>query len=150
MSDFNNFHLDEESSINFFAEDVSMPSIEEESTSTWIEETLEKEQHQWTTLNFIFCSDEYLHKINVDYLDHDTYTDIITFPYSTSPIEGDIYISVERILENAKKFDVSAKQELHRIIIHGVLHLMGYGDKNPADKKQMTLKENEYLSLLNF
>ncbi len=148
MPDFNNFQLDEESSINFFAEDVSMPSIDEDLTSSWIEETLQNEKHQWTTLNFIFCSDEYLHKINIDYLDHDTYTDIITFPYSTSPIEGDIYISVERILENAKKFDVSAEQELHRIIIHGVLHLMGYGDKNLEDKKQMTLKENQYLSQL--
>ena len=150
MSDFNDFGVDEQKAINYFIEDVDFQIQNEAEITKWVKQTLEQEKHHWTTLNFIFCSDEYLHKINLNYLNHDTYTDIITFPYSTDPIEGDIFISIERVKDNAKKFAVSFDRELHRVVIHGVLHLMGYDDKNPEDKKQMTLKENQYLSLLNF
>lgn len=147
MPDFRDTDL--EASINFFVEDVAFSLKNEAKTEQWIASTLQSENHQWTTLNFIFCSDQYLHKINVDYLNHDTYTDVITFPYGTAPIEGDIYISIDRITENATSFGDAFEQELHRVIIHGVLHLMGYGDKNPEDKKEMTFKENQYLSMLN-
>jgi probable rRNA maturation factor len=100
-------------------------------------------------VNFIFCSDEYLHSINVQYLNHTTYTDIVTFDSSETKglIEGDIFISVERIQENASKFNTSFDEELHRVIIHGVLHLIGYSDKGSTKKAQMKRKEDTYLSL---
>jgi rRNA maturation RNase YbeY len=142
--------INPENFINFFAEEVELPLKDIAITEQWIINVLQNESCQWTTLNFIFCSDEYLHKINVDYLNHDTYTDVITFPYSIAPVEGDIYISVDRIRDNAKTFGDVFDRELHRVIIHGVMHLIGYDDKSPEDKKRMTLKENQYLSLLSF
>ena len=90
--------------------------------------------------------------INQQYLDHDTYTDIITFDNSEKDgvIEGDIFISIDRIRENAAKFDTGETNELHRVMIHGALHLLGYKDKTPTSKSQMTAKEDEYLSKRNF
>ena len=93
-------------------------------------------------LSYIFCSDAYLHNINVEYLNHDTLTDIITFPYLSPPeIEGDIFISVDRIRENAQTFQVTFEQELHRVIIHGVLHLCGQGDKTEEEDTQVEAGE---------
>jgi rRNA maturation RNase YbeY len=100
-------------------------------------------------LQYVFCSDEYLHGMNVSFLEHDDYTDIITFDLSdngTSLVKGEIYISVDRVVANAKEFGVSFKQELLRVIFHGALHLCGYDDKSPAKKAIMRAKENEYLS----
>ena len=148
MSAFNQLPIESEEAINFFTEDIELQLSNEAAIADWIKQSIQKEQHQLGTLNFILCSDSYLHKINVEYLNHDTLTDVITFPYREDIIEGDIFISVERIKENAKTFGVKFEQELHRIMIHGVLHLMGYGDKNPTDKKRMTDKENIYLSFL--
>lgn len=148
MSAFNQLPIESEEAINFFTEDIELQLPNEAVTCAWIKQSIQKEQQQLGTLNFILCSDAYLHKINVEYLNHDTFTDVITFPYREDIIEGDIFISVDRIRENAKTFGVKFEQELHRIMIHGVLHLMGYGDKNPTDKKRMTDKENIYLSLL--
>lgn len=101
-------------------------------------------------INFIFCNDEYLLKINQEYLHHDYYTDIITFDNSEKKgiIESDIFISIDRIKENAFLNSVDFYQELFRVMIHGVLHLVGFNDKSPGDKKIMTEKENAYLSLL--
>ncbi|MEM1120370.1 MAG: rRNA maturation RNase YbeY [Bacteroidota bacterium] len=115
--------------------------------NAWIAQTIIKESKQLVALNFIFCDDEYLHKINVKYLDHDTLTDIITFPYSNDEqlIEGDIYISVQRVRANAQQFNVLFLQELHRVIIHGVLHLCGFGDKTDDEKKIMRSKEDFYI-----
>src|SRR5690606_39460932 len=98
------------------------------------------------------CSDAYLLEINKKYLVHDTYTDIVTFESSEKDgvIAGDIFISIDRTKENASKFDVSERDELHRVIIHGVLHLCGYLDKKKEDKALMTEKENEYLSRRTF
>ena len=98
-------------------------------------------------LTYIFCSDAYLLKINQEYLKHDYYTDIITFDLSASAksVEGEIYISVDRIRENARKEGVSVKEELHRVIFHGALHLCGYKDKTQKDKSEMKRMENRYL-----
>jgi rRNA maturation RNase YbeY len=136
-------------SIRFFAEDLDFKLPHPRKTTSWIKETILKEKKEQGNLNFIFCSDEYLHSINVQYLNHTTYTDIVTFDSSETKglIEGDIFISVERIKENASKFNTSFDEELHRVIIHGVLHLIGYSDKGVAKKAAMRRKEDTYLSL---
>ena len=98
---------------------------------------------------FVFCDDNYLHKINLEFLKHDTFTDIITFDYSAgNEIVSEIYISVDRVADNAKKFSQTFEDEIHRVIIHGVLHLCGYKDRLAEDKQIMRDKENHYLSLL--
>src|SRR5690606_35376071 len=100
-------------------------------------------------INYIFCDDEYLHKLNVEFLNHDTLTDIISFDYTIGKIiQGDIFISVERVRENAVDFDALFLQELHRVMAHGVLHYCGYKDKTEADESIMREKENLYLSQL--
>jgi probable rRNA maturation factor len=136
-------------SIRFFAEDVQFKIPHPRKTTNWIKETIQKEKKEQGNVNFIFCSDEYLHSINIQYLNHTTYTDIVTFDSSETKglIEGDIFISVERIQENASKFNTSFDEELHRVIIHGVLHLIGYSDKGSTKKAQMKRKEDTYLSL---
>ena len=98
---------------------------------------------------FVFCDDNYLHKINLEFLKHDTFTDIITFDYSAgNEIISEIYISVDRVVDNAKKYSQTFEDEIHRVIIHGVLHLCGYKDRLAEDKQIMRDKENHYLSLL--
>lgn len=149
MTSFNNLPFESEEAINFYTEEIDLALADQEKISAWIKTAILKEGHKLGTLNFIFCSDTYLHKINLDYLHHDTLTDVITFPYSDTLVEGDVFISTDRITENAKSFSVSFEEELNRVIIHGVLHLMGYTDKNAKDKHQMTLKENIYLRLFN-
>jgi len=115
----------------------------------WITETAKQEGFAVGDLRFVFCHDNYLHNINVEFLQHDTFTDIITFDYSTeNTIAGEIYISYDRVLENASLFQQQSQQELKRIVIHGVLHLLGYADKQAKDKALMTSKEDYYLSLL--
>lgn len=115
----------------------------------WIKNTIQKERRNLLELNFIFCDDAYLHKINMQYLKHDTYTDIITFDNSFAPndISGDVFISIERVKENSKKYKEKFEKELHRVVIHGVLHLIGYDDKSSAQVKVMRQKEDYYLSL---
>jgi len=139
-------------SINFFAEEILFSPKSKTNLRTWISETISKEKHQLQELNFIFCSDDYLLKINQEYLKHDTYTDIITFDNSTEKgdIVGDIFISITRVKENAKTFQTSFQNELHRVMIHGTLHLLGYPDKKKEEKALMTEKENEYLNTRNF
>jgi len=136
--------------ISFHSEEINFSIFNPSKISTWVCSAIENESRQIQFLNFIFCNDEYLHKINVEYLNHDSYTDVITFPYSESEIiEGDIFISIDRIRENAKKFNVDFENELHRVMIHGVLHLIGFGDKTEKEKKLMRSKEDEYLTALN-
>lgn len=135
--------------INFHFEDIEIDFPQINFIINWINQTIESEKNQLDQLNFIFCSDSYLHKINLEYLKHDTFTDVITFPYSEESVEGDIFISIERIRENAKNLNQSFENELHRVIIHGVLHLMHYGDKNPEEIELMRSKENYYLNILN-
>ncbi len=115
--------------------------------SEWISKAINSENCKEGELNYIFCSDDYLHKINVDFLNHDTLTDIISFDYSVGKeLHGDIYISVERVEDNAKDFDVSFEDEMARVMIHGILHYCGYKDKSDEDAKLMRTKEDYYLS----
>ena len=115
---------------------------------SWLKELVKDQGFKLGELNYIFLDDEGLHKINLEYLNHDTYTDIITFDNSEDEnlIEGDIFVSVERITENAKKFEVNFDTELSRVMAHGVLHLCGYLDKKPADVKLMREMEEKYIS----
>jgi probable rRNA maturation factor len=126
-------------------------SIDDEAKfADWISRIIFSEDKVYSQLDFIFCDDEYLLKINQDYLDHDTYTDIITFPYEDmSGIAGDIFISVERVKENAMDFGVEFYLELKRVMAHGVLHLLGYGDKSEEETVQMRLKEDEKIKLFH-
>ncbi len=118
--------------------------------SDWIDRILKKEKSILGTLSYIFCDDEYLLKINKEYLDHDTYTDIITFDYTEgATISGDIFISIDRIKENAIEFNVSFEQELIRVMSHGVLHLIGYKDKSADDAALMREKENQMIELFH-
>lgn len=134
--------------ILFFTEDIDFTLKGKQRIREWISAAIKEEGFRRVgELNFIFCSDSYLLAMNQEYLRHNTLTDIITFDSSEQDdvISGDIFISVERIRENAKKFDVSEAHELHRVIIHGVLHLCGYHDKKADDKELMTKKEDYYL-----
>ncbi|MGB1216433.1 MAG: rRNA maturation RNase YbeY, partial [Saprospiraceae bacterium] len=125
-----------------------LPFQETEKEDKWIQSIIQKEEQTLDAVTFIFCSDEYLHKINMEYLNHDTYTDIITFPMSDIHIESDIFISLDRIRENATQFNLPFEKELHRVMIHGILHLCGYGDKSAEEQQLMTQKENKALKLL--
>ena len=116
--------------------------------SKWINKSIINEGKRVGELSFIFCTDEYLLEKNIQFLDHNTYTDIITFDYcEVEIISGDIFISVERVTENANKFGVDFENELDRVIIHGVLHLVGYKDKSKEEASVMREKEDYYLSL---
>ncbi|SDG76216.1 rRNA maturation RNase YbeY [Winogradskyella thalassocola] len=118
-----------------------------EQLSEWISNTISEESCKEGEINYIFCNDYYLHKLNVDFLDHDTLTDVISFDYSVGKeLHGDIYISVERVEENASDFKVAFQDEIARVIIHGVLHYCGYKDKTDADEKEMRSKEDYYLA----
>jgi len=134
--------------INFFAEDITFNIKQKGLVRNWIRNTILAEKHRLRLINFIFCSDAYLLNINQQYLNHDTYTDIITFDNSEKDqdILGDIFISLERIRENARKLNVNETDELHRVMIHGTLHLLGYPDKGKSAKALMTEKEDLYLS----
>jgi probable rRNA maturation factor len=138
--------------IHFFEEDVTYKLKDKLKVKQWIKDTIVAEGYKLQELTYIFCSDAYLLQINQQYLDHDTYTDIITFDNSEyeGEIVGDIFISIPRIQENAVKFKVPEADELHRVIIHGALHLLGYKDKTPADNKNMTQKEDHYLAKRQF
>lgn len=134
--------------INFFEEDIAYTLRNKIKLKQWIRAAVIEEGFRLDELTYVLCSDEYLLKMNQQYLDHDTYTDIITFDNSEKDgiITGDVFISIPRIKENAEKFSVSEADELHRVIIHGVLHLMGYTDKTATAKKKMSLKEDYYLT----
>jgi rRNA maturation RNase YbeY len=118
--------------------------------TSWIEGVLNKESRLLEELVFNFCSDESLLKINKEFLKHDTLTDVITFDYSTSKaVSGEVFISVDRVRENAKEFDQDFNDEIRRVIIHGVLHLCGYKDKTPKDKALMSDMENRHLAFFS-
>lgn len=122
----------------------------EEHFKNWIVEVINSESHKLGEINYIFCDDEYLHKINVQFLDHDTLTDIITFDNNIGDvIHSDIFISTERVHDNANDFKVSFEEELKRVMIHGVLHLCGYKDKTDNDAITMRSKENEKIAMFH-
>jgi probable rRNA maturation factor len=138
--------------IQFFEEDISYKLKNKALVRQWIKDTITAEGFKLKELTYVFCSDAYLLPMNQQYLDHDTFTDIITFDNSEieDDIVGDIFISIERIRENAAKFKITETDELHRVIIHGALHLLGYTDKSVVTKQKMTQKEDEYLAKRNF
>jgi probable rRNA maturation factor len=133
--------------INYFTENIVFALQKKMLVTSWIQEIITQEKSVLGYLNFIFCSDPYLLAHNVQYLNHDTLTDVITFDYSESChlIEGEVYISIERVCENATTYQVSFIQELHRVIAHGVLHLLGYKDKTDTQKAEIRKKEDFYL-----
>lgn len=135
--------------VRFFCEDVAFDIPNPQKTKNWVRKAIDLENCSPGEINFIFCSDKYLLSINKQYLNHNTYTDIVTFDTSEEKdvISGDIYISVDRIKENAGRYDATFQHELLRVLIHGVLHLVGYGDKSQRQKSEMRRKEETYLSL---
>lgn len=134
--------------INFFAEDVDLPFFNESLVSEWLNSVCTKENKHLEEVSIIFCSDEYLLDMNNEYLQHDYYTDIITFDYCIdNQIVGDLFISVDRVKDNSSQNHVSFDNELLRVMVHGVLHLIGFKDKTDDEVKLMRLKEDEYLNL---
>ncbi|WP_159018790.1 rRNA maturation RNase YbeY [Algibacter sp. L3A6] len=132
--------------INFNYE-IDFNLKEEEIVSKWIIDAISNEGFKLEEINYVFCDDEYLHKLNVEFLDHDTLTDVISFDYSVGKIvQGDIFISVERVIDNAKDFQVEFDSELKRVMVHGVLHYCGYKDKTESDASLMREKEEYYLN----
>lgn len=136
--------------IRFFTEDISFKLSHKRNIKQWIKQCINKESHQLLELIYVFCSDKYLLEMNTSYLAHDTLTDIITFDHSETgnAIEGEIYISIDRVMENAKDRKLNFEDELYRVMIHGVLHLCGFKDKTDTEKFTMRNKENEYLNEL--
>ncbi|WP_417938958.1 rRNA maturation RNase YbeY [Flavobacterium sp. RS13.1] len=126
-------------------------SLDDEQTfAVWLSAVIVSENKNEGEINYIFCDDEYLHKINVEYLDHDTLTDIISFDYTVgNEISGDIFVSVERVEDNAKDFNVSFEEELKRVLAHGILHYCGYKDKSDADAELMRSKEDEKIAMFH-
>ena len=135
--------------INFFTEDISYVIKGKTALKKWVAHTIAAENYALEELNFILCSDNYLLEINKEYLQHDYFTDVITFDNADKPktILGDIFISLDRVKENAKLNNVKIIDELCRVMIHGTLHLLGYVDKTKKDKLEMTARENHYLEL---
>jgi len=135
--------------IKFHTEDSNPVLIDDQQTSSWLNSVVITEGKEIEQVNYIFCSDAYLLKINKDYLAHDYYTDIITFPYSYQPIKSDIYISIDRVAENADTETVSFRHELHRVLVHGLLHMCGYDDQDSDATAIMRQKEDQYLALID-
>jgi probable rRNA maturation factor len=139
-------------SIFFFSEEIPFKLKHSRKISLWIKSTFKKEKYELQSLTYIFCSDEGLLARNVQYLKHSTLTDIITFDLSEEKgvLEGEIYISIDRVRENSLKFSKTFEDELHRVLIHGVLHLVGYRDKKADQKAEMRKKEDYYLKRRDF
>lgn len=122
----------------------------EDATAIWLSNVIESEKKKEGEINYIFCDDEYLHKINLEYLNHDTLTDIISFDYTMgNELNGDIFVSVERVKDNALDFKVSFEEELRRVLVHGLLHYCGYKDKGKEDELKMRAKEDEKLAMFH-
>lgn len=137
-------------SLKYFSEDIALPRLKKRRTTNWIREVIVSEGKTVGDICFIFCSDSYLLEVNIKYLGHDYFTDIITFDYvEDNIIQGDIFISIDRVKENARDFHTSPENELNRILVHGVLHLLGYKDKSKKDKLIMTEKEDYFLKVLS-
>lgn len=134
--------------VSYFAEDVKMPAIKNRETTDWIRRVASGYGKKCGDIAYIFCSDEKILEVNKAYLQHDYYTDVITFDYTEGDkISGDIFISVDTVRSNAEQFGTDYDEELHRIVIHGVLHLCGINDKGPGEREMMTRHENEALKL---
>jgi probable rRNA maturation factor len=133
--------------ISFFTEDVDYNLKDKLKIKRWIQQTVTSESKKTGDINIIFCSDEYLLEVNKQYLNHDYYTDIITFNYNTDKVNGDLFISLDRVADNANQNNVPRETELLRVIIHGVLHLLGYNDKTPKEEKIIRAKEDDCIKI---
>ena len=138
--------------IHFFKEDIRFRLLNQQPLRNWIARVVRQHKFHLDEINYIFCSDEYLLRLNIKFLNHHFYTDIITFDNSdeSKKISGDIFISYDRVKANAEKFNVSLKDELNRVMIHGVLHLLGYSDKTKKDQEAMRQLENDFLGKRTF
>lgn len=134
--------------IHFFAEEIETPAFDQDSFRSWLEKVAKTEDRAVENISYVFCSDDYLLEINKEHLNHDYYTDIITFPLNDDPIVSDIYISVDRVKENAQNFDVPFEKELKRVLVHGLLHMLGYNDKDDEQQSIMRAKEDLYIGLI--
>jgi rRNA maturation RNase YbeY len=137
--------------IYFHSESINFKVKNPIKIKRWLKTVIKEEDFELSELNYVFCDDAYLHKINLEYLNHDTLTDIITFDNSEEEksIESDIFISIERITDNAEDFKTTFEHEFRRVIVHGILHLCGYNDKTEQDQKFMRTKEEYYISLFS-
>ena len=139
------------SDVSFHSEQTNFSLSNESQIADWLTKVCQKEGRTLGEVSIIFCSDDYLLEVNKKHLNHDYYTDVITFDYTEEKlVSGDIFISVDRVSENAKNFLVPMLDEAHRIMVHGTLHLIGYKDKEIQAKEEMTAKEDFYLSLRSF
>ena len=137
-------------SIRFASQNIDFELPQVEKVKKWVSQVVQLRGKRVGNISYLFCDDEYLLGVNQQFLNHDTYTDIITFDYVVADlISGDIMISVDRVGENAEKFGVPFEQELHRVVIHGVLHLLGQGDKSDTEAAEMRRQEEEALALWN-
>ncbi|TDG95624.1 rRNA maturation RNase YbeY [Cardinium endosymbiont of Culicoides punctatus] len=136
--------------IYYFSENIGFSLKNKGEISIWLQSVIEQEQYALDHLNFIFCSDNYLHAKNKEYLGHDTLTDVITFDYTTTPktVLGDIYISIDRVRDNAQYYKKKVKEELYTVMVHGVLHLLAYDDQTEEDKLIIREKESFYINQL--
>lgn len=136
--------------IQFIAEDIKMPAFDKTKVKSWIKAVAGVYERNVGDVSYVFCNDERILQVNNQYLQHDYYTDIITFDYSAGNlISGDVFISIDTVKSNSEELNVDFSEELHRIIIHGVLHLCGNDDKTPELRREMTRKENEALEMLS-
>lgn len=135
--------------VHFHTEDIEFKVPAPAKVKEWVQNVVTNEGFEPGTINYIFCSDEHLLGINKEYLQHDYYTDIITFDMSDSEevVSADIFVSLDRVRDNAAELGVEESEELHRVMIHGVLHLCGYGDKTEQEQKEMRSAENQYLKI---
>jgi rRNA maturation RNase YbeY len=137
--------------INFFNENVHFLLRNKSYLKIWVSDTIITKKKTVGPINFVFCTDKYLLALNKTYLRHNNLTDIISFDYTIKKqVSGDIFISIERVTHNAKLLNISFKDEIHRVMIHGVLHLCGYSDKSLKEKASMRKQEDKYLSLRTF
>lgn len=137
--------------VYYYAEEVKFPAIKKRETTAWIKKVADKYGKKVGDISYIFCSDERILEVNREYLQHDYYTDIITFDYTEKDfISGDLFISLETVKSNSEKFGTEYKEELLRTIIHGILHLCGINDKGPGERELMEQNENAALALLGF
>lgn len=144
--------LSDSYSIEFAFNNITKFPFPEDDFRKWILAIIDNENEKPGELNFIFCDDDFIYEINKKYLDHDTFTDIITFDYSEDfgNVSGDIYVSIDRIKDNANQYKVEFQEELARVIAHGVLHIIGYKDKTVEETEIMRKKENDYLQIIDF
>ena len=135
--------------VEIYFEETEILDLNSEFFVLWLSKVCFEEGQELGDLTFVFCSDDYLLEVNKKHLDHDFYTDIITFDYTDEVVSGDLFISVDRVRDNAISNTVTFNKELHRVIVHGVLHLLGYGDKDDTEKTKMRSLEDKYLEFVS-